>query len=145
MNRAIALQLSGLGYSDGSYDYSTDDTPDSSPSIWDTITNTLTKASSVVSTGAGIVSNVNKITGNTSSGGAAPAGSSAPLPLVINSPNNAPLPPAQPKGLSTGAKIGIGVGGAAVLATIIYLAVPKKKKGVSGVDGVKHKGKKAKK
>lgn len=36
-----------------------------------------------------------------------------------------PLPP-EPKGLSTGAKIGIAVGGVAVLGLVIYLATKKK-------------------
>jgi hypothetical protein len=37
-----------------------------------------------------------------------------------------PPPPPPPKGLSTGAKIGIAVGGVAVLGLIIYLVTKKK-------------------
>jgi hypothetical protein len=42
------------------------------------------------------------------------------------SPPPPPPPPPPPKGLSTGAKIGIAVGGVAVLGLIIYLVTKKK-------------------
>jgi hypothetical protein len=102
----------------------------------------LTKASNIVSAGSSIATNVSK-TINTFNPPSTP-GSSSTSPVVINNPF-APAPPAPSKGLSTGAKVGIGVGGAAVLGTIVYLIASPSKKSVKGLGKVVHHKKSKKK
>lgn len=94
------------------------------------LSDALDAANSYVSQGAALVQNVQKTINAVNPPSSPPSTPTVASPVLVSSAAPGATTPqflfSNP--MSTGAKVALGVGGAAVLGTIVYLVVKKKKK-----------------